>query len=266
MVGVAQFDFSGVTAIVTGSTKGIGRGIASNLADAGANVVINSRSGEEAENVADELAETSGSDVISVKADVGNPEEAVHLVEKTRSELGTIDLLVNNAAVWPPKPLHEQGLDEWDDTVGVNARAPYHMSLAALEDLKESSGNIINITSKAGERNAGDHGLYGVSKAAQNGLTWRLAYELAEYGIRVNAVSTEQTDSYQLRKTQFEQPLSEVPDEKIEETMRNKGDHIPLGRIGTPEDIADAVLFLASDAASYVTGHILRVSGGNNLQ
>jgi NAD(P)-dependent dehydrogenase (short-subunit alcohol dehydrogenase family) len=267
MVGTAQFDFSGETAIVTGSTKGIGRGIAAGLAGAGANVVVNSRSPDDVATVAEDLASQHPGSAAGIAADVGDPDAIDRLVAEARDEFGPIDVLVNNAAVWPPNPIDEQGVDEWDFGMDVNARGPYYASLLVAEDMREAGGgNIINVTSKAGERHGGGHGLYGVSKAAQNGLTWRIAYELGEHGIRVNAVSTAQTDSYQLRKSTFDRPPSEVPDEEIQAAMAEKGEDIPLGRVGRPSDIADGVLYLASDAASYVTGHILRVSGGNNLE
>jgi NAD(P)-dependent dehydrogenase (short-subunit alcohol dehydrogenase family) len=267
MVGTAQFDFTGETAIVTGSTKGIGRGIAAELAGSGANVVVNSRSPDDVATVAAELEAQHPGSVIGITADVGDPEQIDRLVAAARDEFGSIDILVNNAAVWPPNPIDEQGLDEWDLGLDVNARGPYYASLLVAEDMRESgSGSIVNVTSKAGERHGGGHGLYGVSKATQTALTWRLAYELGDHGIRVNAVSTAQTDSYQLRKSTFDRQPSAVSEEEVQAAMAEKGADIPLGRVGQPADIADGVMFLASDAASYVTGHVLRVSGGNNLQ
>jgi NAD(P)-dependent dehydrogenase (short-subunit alcohol dehydrogenase family) len=269
MVGTANFDYSGHTAIVTGSTKGIGKGIALGLAAADANVVVNARTAEDVTNTAAELNDVGSGDAIGIAADVTDLDDLDGIYEETIEEFGRIDLLVNNAAVWPEGPMHDVGVDEWDRGLDANARGPYYLSNRVVNHMidEDIEGNVVNITSQAGERHGATHGLYGVSKAAQNGLTWRLAADVAPYGVRVNAVSTSQTDSYQLRKAILG---GDDPAEHDEETIRAELDDlaedIPLRRVGVPRDIANGVLFLASDAASYVTGHILRVSGGNNLQ
>lgn len=268
-MGRATFDFEDETAIVTGSTKGIGRGIAEGVVEAGANVVVNARTERDVERTAAELDGDAAGTVIGVAGDVSEPAEVERLVETTVEELGGVDLLVNNAAVWPPGPMPDVGLDAFDHGVGVNARGAFYAATLVARHMIETDreGAIVNVTSQAGERHGAGHGLYGVSKAAQNGLTWRMAHDLAEHGIRVNAVSTDQTDSYQLRKgyVQGKDP-EELTDEEIERAKAERARGIPLGRLGEPEDLADGVLFLASDAADYVTGHVLRVSGGKNLE
>jgi NAD(P)-dependent dehydrogenase (short-subunit alcohol dehydrogenase family) len=269
VTGRATFDFDGETAIVTGSTKGIGRGIAAALADAGAGVVVNSRTPGAVEETATELDAENEGRVVGVAGDVSDPDDVERLVGESVDAFGGIDLLVNNAAVWPARPMPEVGLAEFDAGLDVNARGAYYAATLVARRMIEAGveGSIVNVTSQAGERHGAGHGLYGVSKAAQNGLTWRMAHDLAEHGIRVNAVSTARTDSYQLRKGYVEgKEPGELTDEEIERAKAERAAGIPLGRLGEPIDLAHGVLFLASEAASYVTGHVLRVSGGKNLE
>lgn len=269
MVGRSQYDYSDKTAIVTGSTKGIGRGIAAKLVDAGSNVVVNARTEEDVDRVANELSTRAEGNVLGISGDVSDFSDIDEMISTTIEEFGAIHLLVNNAAVWPEGPMHQVGVDEWDYGLNVNARGPYYFSTRVAQEMIENDirGCVVNITSQAGERHGAGHGLYGVSKAAQNGLTWRLAYDLARYGIRVNAVSTSQTDSYQLRKSLAgNRPVEDLSEAEIEAWREELAEEIPLGRLGEPEDIGDGVLFLASDSADYITGHVLRVSGGSNLQ
>jgi NAD(P)-dependent dehydrogenase (short-subunit alcohol dehydrogenase family) len=269
MLGRATFDYGGTTAIVTGSTKGIGRGIAGGLADAGANVVVNARTAADVDRVAAELDRDAAGTVIGVAGDMTDPDDVESLVDTTVAEFDRVDLLVNNAAVWPDGPMPEVGLEEWDFGLGVNARGAFYASTLVARHMIEADveGSIVNVTSQAGERHGAGHGLYGVSKAAQSGLTWRMAHDLAEHGIRVNAVSTAQTDTYQLRKNYVEgKEPEDLTEAEIEAAKAERAAGIPLGRLGEPEDLADGVLFLASDRADYVTGHVLRVSGGKNLE
>lgn len=268
-MGDVTFQYDGEVAVVTGSTKGIGRGIARRFAEAGADVVVNSRSADAVQSTATELDGACEGEVIGVPGDIGDPSDVERLIEETIDRLGGIDHLVNNAAAWPERPMPEVGLDAWDEGLDVNARGAFYAStLVARHQIEtDREGSIVNVTSQAGERHGADHGLYGVSKAAQNGLTWRMAHDLADHGIRVNAVSTSMTDTYQLRKLYVDgkQP-EELTQEEIREGKEAMGERVPLGRIGEPADVANGVLYLASDAAAYVTGHILRVSGGMNLQ
>lgn len=268
MAGHGSFDYTDESAIVTGSTKGIGRGIAERLAEAGANVVINSRTPEDVEKVAGEIDALGDGDVIGVAGDVSDPADIERLVTKTAETFGAIDLLVNNAAMWPrEESMIEATLEQWDQTMAVNVRSQFYTAKLVAEHMLAAGneGNIINITSQTGDRRTGGRGLYGLSNTAINGLTWRMAWDYAQHGIRVNAVSTDATETYQLRKD-AQAYAEEQGDMAIEEVLREWGEHRPIGRLGQPEDIADAVLFLASDRAAYVVGTILRVSGGGNLQ
>jgi NAD(P)-dependent dehydrogenase (short-subunit alcohol dehydrogenase family) len=268
MVGRTQYDFRGETAIVTGSTKGIGQGIATGLADADANVVVNSRTESAVESTAAELDERGAGRVVGITADVGSTDDIDTLVDRTIDAFGGIDLLVNNAAVWPEEgSLVDSTLEQWDHTMAVNVRAQYYAAKRVARHMIDEGieGCIINHTSQAGDRRTGPFGLYGISKTSIKGLTWRMAQELAEHDIRMNAISTDVTETAQLRY-EAEQDAADDPDRTAEEIMRARGEQRPLGRLGQPEDLADAVLWLASDRADYVVGDIVRVSGGGNLE
>jgi NAD(P)-dependent dehydrogenase (short-subunit alcohol dehydrogenase family) len=268
MVGHTKYDFSGETAVVTGSTEGIGRGIAAGLADADANVVVNSRTDSAVNAVATELNERGSGRVVGISADVGSTADIDALVDGTLDEFGQIDLLVNNAAVWPEEEsLIESDVAKWDQTMAVNVRAQYYAAKRVARHMIDEGvkGCIVNHTSQAGDRRTGPFGLYGISKTSINGLTWRMAQELAEHGIRMNAVSTDVTETAQTRY-EAEQEAKNDPDHTAEEILRARGKQRPLGRLGQPEDLADAVLWLASDRADYVVGDIVRVSGGGNLE
>lgn len=267
MTGHANFDYSGESAIVTGSTKGIGRGIAEGLAEADANVVVNARTESAVEETADELDELGDGTVVGVPGDVGKPDDIERLVESAIDAFDEIDLLVNNAAVWPRESsLVEASLEDWAFAMDVNVRAQFYAARLVARHMIENDieGNIINHTSQTGDRRTGNRGLYGISKTSINGLTWRMAGELAEHGIRMNAISTDVTETYQLRY-EAEMAAEDDPDQTADDVLREWGETRPLGRLGQPSDLADAVLFLASDRASYVVGTILRVSGGGNL-
>jgi NAD(P)-dependent dehydrogenase (short-subunit alcohol dehydrogenase family) len=266
MVGHASYDFDGESAIVTGSTKGIGRGIAAALAEHGANVAINARTPEDVEETASELDAEDGGDVIGITADVGEPEGIEELVAGAIDEFGGIDLLVNNAAVWPRESsMIEATLEEWEYTMNVNVRSQFYASTLVAEHMVDAGieGNVVNVTSQTGDRRSGPRGLYGVSNTAVNGLTWRMAADYAREGIRVNAVSTDATRSYQLRY-EAEQAAGGT-DRTADEVLDEWGADRPLGRLGRPGDLADAVCWLASDRAASVVGTILRVSGGGTL-
>jgi NAD(P)-dependent dehydrogenase (short-subunit alcohol dehydrogenase family) len=267
MVGTTTYDYGGESAIVTGSTSGIGRGIAEELAAADANVVVNSRTPEDVEETAAELDSAGDGRVVGVAADMSKAEDIERLVETAIDEFGTVDILVNNAAVWPmEESMLDASLDDWDTTMDVNVRSQFYAAQLVARHMKNEdvSGSIINISSQTGDRRAGNRGIYGVSNTAVNGLTWRLAGELAADDIRVNAVSTDMTETRQLR---LEAGIE--ADERgmtTDEVLDEWGAERPAGRLGRPEDLADAVLYLASDRAEYVVGTIVRVSGGGNLQ
>lgn len=268
MVGRTTFDYSGESAIVTGSTRGIGRGIASTLADHNADVAIVAKTRSDIEKTVDELSSHGDGDIVGVPTDLSDPDEVEEMVNEAIRAFGEIDLLVNNAAVWPEEGnMVDASLEDWDWTMGVNVRAQYYASTLVANHMidNEMEGNIVNVTSQTGDRRTGGRGLYGVSNTAVNGLTWRMAHDLAEFGIRVNAISTDMTDTSQLRY-EAEQIAAGDSSQTADDVYEEWADSLPAGRLGEPRDLANAVLFLASDRAEYVIGTILRVSGGGNLQ
>ena len=267
MPGRATFDYAGETAIVTGSTKGIGRGIACGLAECDANVVVNSRTEDAVAATVDELDTLGDGEVIGIAGDMENPRDIERLVGDAIDHFDGVSILVNNAAVWPREgSMLDATLEDWNHTMDVNVRAQFYASQLVAKNMVEHdiSGCIINHTSQTGDRRTGDRGFYGISKTAINGLTWRMAINLASSGIRVNAISTDVTETYQLR---YEAEMIAQKDDSVsvEDVLDSWAADVPMGRLGTPEDLANAVKFLASDKASYITGTILRVSGGSNL-
>ena len=267
MVGKTSYDFSTESALVTGSTSGIGRGIASALAESDANVFVNSRTKASVEETMTELDDIGEGEVAGVAADVSDPAAIEQFVDAAIEEFSELDLLVNNAAVWPMEgEMIQADLEDWDTSMNVNARAQFYASKLVANHMIDAGikGTIVNVTSQTGDRRTGNRGLYGVSNTAINGLTWRMAGELAEHGIRMNAVSTDLTETRQVRlEARLEGETSDRTEQEVLETWASD---LPLGRMGQPADLADAVLFLASDRASYIVGTVLRVAGGGNLQ
>lgn len=268
MVGRATYDYGGESAIVTGSTSGIGRGVATALAEADANVVVNARTEADVEATAAELDELGDGRVVGVAADLSETDAIERLVDQAIDAFDEISVLVNNAAVWPEEEtMVTASLEDWETAMTVNVRAQFYASQLVARHMieRDVEGAIVNVTSQTGDRRTGGRGLYGTSKTAINGLTWRMAHDLAREGIRMNAVSTDVTESRQLRY-EAERIAADDPDRTVEDVLEEWGNERPLGRLGQPSDVADAVLYLCSDAASYVVGTILRVSGGGNLQ
>lgn len=268
MTGSTTYEYSGESAIVTGSTSGIGRGIARALAEANANVVVNSRTQEDVATTAHELDELGTGDVIGVTGDLSQTDDIDHLIDESIDAFGQIDLLVNNAAVWPMEDsMLDASLDDWDFTMNVNVRAQFYAAKRIGKHMKEEgiNGSIINVTSQTGDRRTGNRGIYGVSNSAVNGLTWRMAGELAEHGIRMNAISTDLTETRQVRLEARQESEKREGGLSEDDVLSDWANDIPLGRLGQPADLANAVLFLGSDKADYLVGTIVRVAGGGNL-
>ena len=246
-------ELSGQVAIVTGSSRGIGKGIAIRLAREGMKVVINSRTPEAVEATAAELCEL-GAEALAVPADVGRTEDVNRLFEETLRAFGRVDLLVNNAANL--RRLHFFEVDEslLDDELASNIRGPYMCSYRAAEVMREAgSGNIIHISSVGGLR-AHWRGLpYDVTKGAIDAMTRAMALELAAYGVRVNAVAPGAT--YTGRHFPLDHSRMEAVAQRI-----------PLKRFGMPLEIGATVAFLASPDAAYITGQIIYVDGGITSQ
>ena len=242
---------SGKVAMVTGGGRGIGRAIALGLAQAGARVVVASRTQAELEAVAEEIRQ-GGGEALPVVTDLTVSEQIENLVETTVARFGRIDILVNNAARSFLRPLLELREDGWDKVFDTNVKAVFLLSRAvARHMIQQGGGRIINITTVGAERGGRNMAAYHASKAALKMLTLCMAAEWAQYHINVNAVGPGVT------RTDFSRPLWGNPD--LAERIVSM---IPKGRIAEPEDIVGAVLFLASDAASYITGQTIYVDGG----
>ena len=237
-------------AIITGSARGIGKATALRFAQEGAMVVVNDVDLEEAKEVVSQI-NSQQEKAVAVKADVSDEKEVEKMVEVVYSKFGRIDILVNNAGIIKRGSIEDHSYEDWDKVIAVNLRGTYNCAKAVVPIMKNQRyGKIINVSSVAGK--VGDIASapsYGSSKGAINALTKSLARELAEYGICVNAVAPHAIET---------EMSSEWPEEKRREIIAQ----IPLKRLGRPEEVAAAILFLASDEASFITGEILDVNGG----
>jgi len=252
MNALQQFSLTGKIAIVTGSSRGIGRAIAEGLASAGAAVTVNGRNAESTKAVADAIIATGGMS-LAVIADVSKAADVEDLIRKTIERFGRLDILVNNAAISPTyKPAETMTEAEWDALISVNLKGVFLCCQAAGRVMiPQRSGRIINITSIGGQVALPRLIAYCAAKGAADQITRVLAVEWAPYGILVNAIAPGYVE------TDLTKGLRENP--TLREALIRK---VPLGRLGKPEEIAGAAVYLASDAASYVTGQMLYVDGG----
>ncbi|MBM4202961.1 MAG: glucose 1-dehydrogenase [Gammaproteobacteria bacterium] len=245
------FDLAGHVAVVTGGGRGIGEGIARGFFQAGAAVVLAARRTHEIEAVAKSIR-ASGGRAVAVTTDVTRDAELEALAKAAIKAFGKITIWVNNAGGSPMRmPLKDLPREEWDRTIALNLTSIYTGCITAARHME--TGSIINITSGAGTGPVPGSAHYGAAKAGTNSLTWTLAAEFAPK-IRVNAVAPGAIPTEVMLKAigKTERQLDEVLAEW----------KIPLGRLGKPEDIAAACVYLASDAASWVSGEIIRVGGG----
>lgn len=237
-------------AIVTGGTRGIGRAIALKLADNGANIVINYRNSDKEAEELKAILEGKGVKVLTVKCDISNFEDSKNLMDKCKEVFGKIDILVNNAGITKDTLIMRMKEEDFDNVIDVNLKGTFNCAKhASAIMLKQRFGKIINMTSVVGIAGNAGQVNYAASKAGVIGLTKSLAKELGSRGITVNAVAPG------FINTDMTASLSE----KVkEEASKN----IPLKRLGDPEDVANLVGFLASDAANYITGQVINVDGG----
>ncbi|SLN19678.1 SDR family NAD(P)-dependent oxidoreductase [Oceanibacterium hippocampi] len=254
-----MFDLTGKVAVITGSTKGIGKAIAEAMAKAGAKVVVSSRKADACDAVAAEINAAVGDGAGSATAIPGNishKEQLQALVDETRKRLGQIDILVCNAAVNP----YFGGMadipdDAFDKIMASNIRSNHWLCQMVLPEMKaRKDGVIIIVSSIGGLKGTPVLGAYGISKAADMALARNIAVEYGPYNIRANAIAPG------LIKTDFARALWENP-----EILKQATSKAPLRRIGTPEEIAGAAVFMASDAGAFMTGHTMVIDGGATI-
>jgi 3-oxoacyl-[acyl-carrier protein] reductase len=249
-----MIDLTGKTALVTGGSRGIGRAVVTRLATQGADVAFSYRGNEEAARACTAEIEALGRKALAVQADVRDPEGAESLVAQALEALGKIDILVNNAGITRDDLIMRMGVDTWREVLETNLFGAFYATKAVMRPmLRARYGRIINMTSVAGIAGNAGQANYSSAKAGLIGLTKATAREIASRGITVNAVApgfvtTELTDT--------------LPDNIKQGIL----DATPLGRFASPDEIAYAVAFLASDEAAYITGHVLTVDGGLVMQ
>ena len=243
-----MFDFSGKVAIVTGASRGIGRGVAMMLASRGAHVVATARGENAAETVAQ--IQGAGHHAEAAALEVTDAASIDALMAGVLQRHSRIDILVNNAGVTRDQLMLRMKRDDWDQVIGTNLTASFALSQAAIKPmLKQRSGRIINISSVVGQTGNAGQANYAASKAGLIGFSKALARELASRNITVNVVAP----------GLIETDMTKAITEKAHGDWTSQ---IPLGRLGTTADVAAAVCFLASDEASYITGQVLAVNGG----
>lgn len=242
----------GKTAIVTGGAKNIGRAISLSLAEAGASVVIITRTDmEAAEEVVGDIT-AAGGVALALKADVSDEADVAAFTEKAIEAYGAVDILINNASIRTHYPLQELSLERWREVLSVNLDGPFICARAALGSmLKNGGGRIINIGGTSGHIGGSERAHVISSKAGLVGLTKALAVEFGEHGITANIVVPGTIDS----DWEAERPRAEYPG----------GRETPVGRTGVPSEVAAAVLFLASPESAYITGQTIHVNGGKFL-
>ncbi len=248
-----SIDLKGKVALITGASSGIGRAAAEALADRGARVAINFHRNEAGAEAARAQITGRGGSAIAIQADVTKASDVKALVERTNTELGPIDILVNNAGSLVERlRILELTEERWDEVIDLNLKSAFLCCRAVAASMMErKTGSIINVSSIAG-RNGGALGSihYSTAKGGIITFTKGLAKELAPFGVRVNAISPGVIDTPY--HEQFSSP----------EMMKTYVGMIPLGRIGTPAEVANVICFLASDAASYLAGETIEINGG----
>jgi 3-oxoacyl-[acyl-carrier protein] reductase len=245
--------FEDRTCLITGSSRGIGRGIAEELADHGANVVINYRaSAGAAEEAAAEIRERGGEAMIS-QADVTEEEEVAAMHEEVDDAYGSVDVLINNAGINVDTLFSQMTRAEWDRVIEVDLTGAFVCTKEFFEDIQEApEGRLINISSVVGKQGNLGQANYAAAKSGMFGLTRTLAIELADSGSTSNCVAPGFTQT---------EMIEGIP-EQVQDRIRSE---IPLGRFATIEEVASTVRFIASSEASYITGEVVDVNGGMDL-
>ena len=252
---MTEFTLEGKVAVITGAARGIGRAIALRFAQAGAKVVVSDRELKDVQVVVDEI-EAGGGEALAVQAHVGQLDQLEALVRQTVEAFGRVDVMVNNAGINPHfGPLLDADEGTVEKTLDVNLKGVFRGCKAVVPQMeKQGGGKIINMASVGGFRPGPGSGLYGISKAGVIMLTEILAVELGPANIQVNAIAPG------IIKTRFSRALWQTP-ELAEKALHS----LPVGRFGTPEEVASLALYLASPASDFVTGAVFMMDGGQKV-
>ena len=238
------------TAIVTGGSRGIGRAVCRKLAERSMNIVMNYSANADAAEEAADVCRSLGARVVTVQGNVAVPEDCDRIVQEALDAFGQVDVLVNSAGITRDNLLLRMSEEDFDQVIAVNLRGTFRMMKAVARPMmRKRYGRIINLSSIVGEMGNAGQVNYAASKAGVNGMTKAFAKEIAGKGITVNAVAPGFID------TDMTRALSREAAESLKA-------RIPMGRLGTPEDVAHAISFLASEEAGYVTGQVIGVNGG----
>jgi len=242
-------ELKGKVALVTGGAQGIGKAVALMLAHHGADVIVADVNLEKAQETAKEV-EATGRGAMAVKVDITRLNDVEQMVESAIARFGKVDILINNAGIARDKLILRMTEEDWDAVLDVNLKGTFHCTKTVIKHMsKQRSGKIVNIASVVGEMGNAGQANYSASKAGVIGLTKTVAREFAQRGINVNAIAP----GY------IQTPMTDVLPDKAKEELKRL---IPMERLGQPEDVAHAVLFLVSEASSYITGQVLNVNGG----
>ncbi|MED2257701.1 3-oxoacyl-ACP reductase family protein [Brevibacillus parabrevis] len=247
-----DFGIKGKSAIITGASRGVGRAIALALAEEGAKVIINYNRSADSANEVVELIREQGGECIAIQADLGQKADCDRLMTEATAAFGSVDILINNAGVWPKNWVTDISLEEWNHTMDVNLTSVFLTCQSFVNHLlaENRRGKILNVTSQAAfHGSTTGHAHYAASKAGVVAFTISLAREVAKQGINVNALA-----------------LGIVETDMIKADLEQKKDYyvnrIPLGRVAKPEEIADIAAFLVSEKANYITGATMDATGG----
>jgi 3-oxoacyl-[acyl-carrier protein] reductase len=247
-----MFSLKDKVALITGASQGIGRDTALALAKAGAKVAVAARNEEKLTALVNEIT-AAGGEALAVKMDVADPEQVKAGFKSVIEKFGKLDILINNAAITKDGLAMRMKLEDWDAVIRTNLTGAHLCSQQALAIMMRArAGRIINIASVVAQMGNAGQSNYVAAKAGLIGLTKALAMEIASRNVTVNAVAP----------GFIETPMTDVLPDKVKEDLKTR---IPLGRMGSPRDVAAAIIFLASDEAGYITGHVLDVNGGMYL-
>jgi 3-oxoacyl-[acyl-carrier protein] reductase len=252
----------GKTALVAASSRGLGRAVADELGNEGANLVICARTAGPREEARQEIAEKTGTEVIAVPANLSEPKDTERLLKTAKAAFGDIDILITNTGGPPPGPFESHSSEAWSDAVHQNLYSVLRLTRAVLPEMKQAGwGRIVNITSVAVKQPVDGLILSNSVRAAVTGFAKTLSNEVAGFGVTVNNVMPGYTKTERL--DQLAADIAGRSGTSIDETVAQWESQIPMGRIGSPREFAAMVAFLASERASYITGVSVQVDGGS---